>query len=275
MPEGPEVKTMADSLQDLTGKQIISVSREGIPLNLNPQQLPLTVTQVRCRGKKIIMSCQDAKQQVGHFLVVPLMTGIVRRKAPGKHTRCTWIFGQPLLPGLWMRTEHVYFDDSRKLGEVSYLSEDELNLRLSELGPDIIGSSAEELYAHVLKCVAKLRGTTTIAKVLLEQHIFCGVGNYLRSDILYLCKIHPLRQMVNISQQEWFYICQVTVWLLHKSYAAGGYSLRDYVLANGAKGTYESYVYGRKQVAQGSQNYVVMYMKYMTRGIYYVEGWQI
>lgn len=50
------------------------------------------------------------------------------------------------------------------------------------------------------KAVAKLRALENkqIGDLLLDQHIFSGVGNIIRNEVLYRCKIHPESIIGNI-----------------------------------------------------------------------------
>jgi endonuclease-8 len=64
------------------------------------------------------------------------------------------------------------------------------NPRLAELGPDLCQPDAD-----IAECVARidrlLPPATTVAEVLLDQRIACGVGNVYKSEVLWLCELHP------------------------------------------------------------------------------------
>jgi endonuclease-8 len=64
------------------------------------------------------------------------------------------------------------------------------NPHLAQLGPDLCTADAD-----LEECVARidrfLEPETTVAEVLLDQRISCGVGNVYKSEVLWLCELHP------------------------------------------------------------------------------------
>jgi endonuclease-8 len=64
------------------------------------------------------------------------------------------------------------------------------NPHLAQLGPDLCTADAD-----LEECVARidrfLEQETTVAEVLLDQRISCGVGNVYKSEVLWLCELHP------------------------------------------------------------------------------------
>ena len=44
--------------------------------------------------------------------------------------------------------------------------------------------------------------STTIAEVLLDQRVACGVGNVFRSEVLWACAIHPLAPVGSLSDDD-------------------------------------------------------------------------
>lgn len=62
------------------------------------------------------------------------------------------------------------------------------------LGPDLCREDAD-LDACVERARQLRAASTPIADVLLDQRIACGVGNVYKSEVLWACRIHPLRQV--------------------------------------------------------------------------------
>ncbi|MFM8713938.1 MAG: hypothetical protein ACKOE7_11350, partial [Actinomycetota bacterium] len=58
------------------------------------------------------------------------------------------------------------------------------------LGPDLCKSDVD-----VEECVRSIMSysdpSRTIAEVLLDQHVMCGVGNVYRCEVLWACEVHP------------------------------------------------------------------------------------
>lgn len=274
MPEGPEAHTMKDGLQPITGLSIIGIL--GCPWSdrLQSCQMPLIIQRVWVYGKRPIITCQDAQGKVGHFYFKLAMTGVIRyfpklgQKPWGRKTKIIWEVGRTAPFGHGKIVEPVgcfLFDDVRGIGHVAYVTTEELQADLAGLGPDILSvANAQALRSHVLSKVKAMPNCVnwTVAKLLLDQSLFCGVGNYLRSDIAweagkymsseiaFQSGILPLRQVKTLTTQEWESLFLAAYNLIHESYRLGGYSKRDYVRPDGSKGGYKARVYGKTE-AQG------------------------
>lgn len=92
-------------------------------------------------------------------------------------------------------TEHtLYFNDIRKYGTLNFLSTNDYVQKVASLGPDvyhIVFRGDWKVLSSTLtknKCLDKM-----ICSVLLDQSVISGIGNYLRSELLYLSCIKPSR----------------------------------------------------------------------------------
>ena len=61
---------------------------------------------------------------------------------------------------------------------------------LASLGPDLLGANFDR--EEALRRL-RLAGAQPIADVLLDQRVVAGIGNVFKSEILFLCGIHPER----------------------------------------------------------------------------------
>lgn len=78
----------------------------------------------------------------------------------------------------------VYFDDIRGFGKWIPISKARYNEYLTELGPDILDTSAAELAKRF-----EFSGSRRLIDALLDQRIVAGIGNYLRAEAIYLAGI--------------------------------------------------------------------------------------
>jgi formamidopyrimidine-DNA glycosylase len=88
----------------------------------------------------------------------------------------------------------------------------------------------------------------------MNQSLFAGVGNYIKCEMLYRCRISPHRLVQDLTQDE---ICQLWNWgklIMRASYDQGGASIRNYRQVNGETGgfTFEFEVYAQKQDPNGN-----------------------
>lgn len=70
------------------------------------------------------------------------------------------------------------------------------------LAPDLCLATDEELQ----DCVGRIRNyedpDVTIAEVLLDQHVACGVGNVYRSEVLWACELSPFATVGSLSVED-------------------------------------------------------------------------
>jgi endonuclease-8 len=59
------------------------------------------------------------------------------------------------------------------------------------LGPDLCKADAD-LGECVRRLMTYADSSRSIAEVMLDQHVMCGVGNVYRCEVLWACEIHPL-----------------------------------------------------------------------------------
>ena len=58
------------------------------------------------------------------------------------------------------------------------------------LGPDLCRADAD-LDQCVASIASSCDASTTVAEVLLDQRVACGVGNVYKSEVLWVCELHP------------------------------------------------------------------------------------
>ncbi len=130
-------------------------------------------------------------------------------------------------------------------------SEEDEHPFLKKIGPDVLNESCSfELIEERLtsKNFHKKKAST----LMLDQTFFAGLGNYLRSEILFDAKIHPDDRPYDLDKTE------ITEWansiknISHLAYKTGGFtvskSLADKNKANGeSKRSYRHAVFMRNK----------------------------
>lgn len=96
----------------------------------------------------------------------------------------------------------VYYYDNLSFGTMKVVNNiNNLNKKLKSLAPDImdIETTFKVFKTQIRK---KKYENKSIGLVLMDQKMISGIGNYLRSDILWLSKISPYRKIKNLSDNE-------------------------------------------------------------------------
>lgn len=119
--------------------------------------------------------------------------------------------------------------------------------RTALLGPDFLaeGFDAESL-AEIRRRMA-LVPQETVGEALLDQHVMAGIGNILKSEILFAAKINPLRPVGSLTDEEFRRLMEVSVDFMRRAYETRGF--RSVFIPPDLRQTTKSlgYVYGRSR----------------------------
>ena len=248
MPEGPECRRIAESVakfcsnKTLSGIEIMSGRYiKGLPsgLELAQQSFPLGVVGVGVHGKFIYWILRD-EYSIWNTLG---MSGSWRTELTD-HARVKFVFSNG---------DHLYFTDQRNFGTLKFVKgKHQLIEKLKSLGPDMLAEDvSDELFISRLR----KKNKHNVCKVLMDQSIIAGVGNYLKSDSLWLARINPHRLIENISDNELCKLNNSIKQVIKESYKAGGATIKTYQNINGEIGQYSSrfLVYNRKTDPDGNK----------------------
>ena len=232
MPEGPEVKIMSDNLNSiLKGKEIVEINylrHEKVPNNFLyfQEHLPLKVKEINAKGKMLYFLFDKHI-----YMIVTLgMTGIWSLEKL-KHSALEIKYNQG----------SVYFVDIRKFGKIYiYKTKEEFTKKLDSIGPDLL--SKNDFNFNLFKDILMRKKHWNITKALMDQSLISGIGNYLKSEILYAAKISPHRNIEDLSQEELKTLYTMGRKIIKQSYQEGGLSSRDFLDIEGKKGKFYKYI---------------------------------
>ena len=92
--------------------------------------------------------------------------------------------------------------------------------------------------------------TIIIKSALLDQKIICGIGNIYASEILFYSRIHPLKKVKDLYENEINSLLHNIKIVLSKAVLNGGTTIKDYKQPNGKVGYFKQKlkVYGREKL---------------------------
>lgn len=250
MPELPEVETVRIGLQQfLPGLVVKSVEFDWPKGFDNPKKLVDTkligarVDRVDRRGKVIIIPLSSNYSLLVHLKMTGQLVFV------GEHTR--FGAGHPndsLLNKLPDRSTRVtitftsgaklYFNDQRKFGWVKLEQTAGLyenNKFLSKLGPEPLD---DNYTFEQFKLAVQKRAGTSIKAAILDQTVLAGVGNIYADEGLFEARIHPATKVADISTIKLKRLYTALREVMRLSIELGGSSDRNYVDAEGKKGSY-------------------------------------
>lgn len=212
MPEVVEVTYLANELnKTLKGKVIKDAKfgygryvKHGHPdgfLNFK-QALPLRCISVTNKAKLIVFEFENSNHQFFYILSRLGMTGWWHTEDknnvlhPSEHRNFVMSF----------HDFNIVYSDYRNFGTISFTTNKAfVDKELNKLAPDIM--NATTTFAIFMDQVDNLTNTQKnklIEDVLMDQRqIVSGIGNYLKSEVLYDAKISPKRKVKDVSVGEW------------------------------------------------------------------------
>ncbi len=104
--------------------------------------------------------------------------------------------------------QDIYYCDHTRFGTLTPIPPAEnpvqqLSIKLATLGIDILSAGfTYDAFAAKLGKIKKRCPEKPICLVLDNQKYFAGIGNYLRSEILYNARINPHKQIDKLTDQE-------------------------------------------------------------------------
>lgn len=247
MPEGPECRMIAEGLaKAVSGKKITNVSvlsgryekKEISGLQRLIENLPLSVAGAGVHGKFIYLICEK-EFSIWNTLG---MSGSWKTQQ-GKHSRVCFSLSDG---------SSVYFDDMRNFGTLKVVAgKHQLIEKLQSLGPDMLNDNVDpKTFVDRLR----KKNESNICKVIMDQSIIAGVGNYLKADVLWATKIYPLANVIDLSDEILIELCENIKKIIRASYQSGGATIQTFSGIEYEKGNYSSkfLVYNRKTDQHGN-----------------------
>ncbi len=250
MPELPEVETVRRGLHELiTGRTVKNVTVYDSPKSFpNDRALAeqflygASVLAVRRRAKVLLIDLSSEYTLVTHLK----MTGQLVFRAAG----IAFGAGHPndsLIGELPDRSTRVsihftdgstlYFNDQRKFGWIKlYPTLEVPNIDfMQRVGPEPLEDSftANEFIPRVRR-----RNGTTIKAAILDQTVLAGVGNIYADEALWAAKVHPAMRVRDVTDEQLAELLTHIKAVMSLSIEKGGSTDKNYVDAEGKKGSY-------------------------------------
>ena len=236
MPELPEVQTVVETLRPaVLGRRIqrFEVLRPDFAQPAGHDWLASTegrrITQLARRAKRIIITLDDDRAFFAHLGMTGRLTfgHADRPRAPHTHAVIAFEHGE------------VHFSDPRRFGGLVWIGGGACD---EGLGPEPLTLRTRELGERLS------RTKRTIKSALLDQALIAGLGNIYADEALFRAEVHPLHRADRLDPEAVANLNRAIKAVLRRAIRHRGSTLRDYVDANGAAGSFRRLhaVYGRE-----------------------------
>lgn len=249
MPELPEVETVRIGLQQfLPGKKVAKVDFDwpkGFPNadeDVRQFLIGAKILEVKRRAKVLLIELDSKYSLVIHLKMTGQLVYVGKNgrfgaghpndslvaELPDKSTRVTFTFADG---------SRLFFNDQRKFGWVRLLPTAEVsNIDFfKRVGPEPL---AADFTAKQFRECLQRRKSSNIKAVLLDQTVIAGVGNIYADESLWSARIHPETLVKNIGERKLNTLFTSLRDVLELSIEKGGSSDKNYVNAEGKKGSY-------------------------------------
>lgn len=249
MPELPEVETIRRGLSSLLIDKAVAHARvhdspKSFPNDISSTEQFLYAAQViavRRRAKVLIIDLSSQYSLVVHLKMTGQLvyrgsevfggghpTDSLIGELPDRSTRVTLTFSDG---------SHLFFNDQRKFGWMKLMPTLEVpNLDfMKKVGPEPLEDSftTQEFIPRVRR-----RNNTSIKAALLDQTVLAGVGNIYADESLWGARIHPAQKVREVSDEQLASLLHEVKYVMNLSIAKGGSTNRNYVNAEGKRGSY-------------------------------------
>lgn len=248
MPEGPEVLLTALELNEsLKGLYLnyIQIAPGAHQTGLETIKLPAKLTHVTYYAKRVLFVLQEADgstSMIGSFLGMEGHWGWDPNK---NHIFLTMEFGSYLNEAILLTEKTLYYDDTRHFGFVRLLRTPQDNTEFfKNLGVDLLVDVAKitpELWRS--KLTSSYVKRMQICSFLINPKYFSGIGNYLKSEILYRARIRPDREIQTLTDQEIELLRCVSLATIRESFESGGLTIATFYTPSGKMGGFKCQVY--------------------------------
>ena len=243
MPEGPEIRRAADKIaRVLVGNEIESVRLHLPRLAKYERRLTgETVAAVETRGKAMLTRFGNGLTLYSHNQLYGRWYTTRRPRMPNTKRQ--------------LRVELHTASNSALLysaTDIDVLRDDQVEAHpfLARIGPDVLDPelSKESLAERLISTEFRSR---SVGSLYLDQGFVAGLGNYLRSEILFVSGIEPSRRPAELRQPELDRLARETLRIARRSYRTGGITVAPtraaQLKAEGERyGSRRFYVFGRE-----------------------------
>ena len=214
MPEGPEVRREADAI----AVALVQQSIEQLSFGLDHLQrhrdslLGASVREVTSRGKAMLIRFDNELTMFSHNQLYGRWFVRPRGELPRTNRLLRVALHTKKNSALLYSASNIEILDPLALAEHPFLN---------ALGPDALDA---ELHWRALteRLLSEEFRRRSLASLLLDQGFVAGIGNYLRSEILFAAAVSPYVRPIELEQNAAKRLAQAILTLTRRSYMTKG-----------------------------------------------------
>ena len=242
MPEGPEIRRAADQIEAVLKEKTVEHIQFGLPgLKKFARSLKGSkVLRLETRGKALLTHFDAGLTIYSHNQLYGVWRVVKRDKLPKTNRQLRLAIHTDQHSALLYSASDISVWETRHIESHPFLK---------RIGPDILNPDLTwRMVAERLQ--SKAFAGRALNSVYLDQAFLAGLGNYLRSEILFIAGIHPGQRARNLTKGQIGKLARTTLDISQRSYALQGVTLpeRQYKALRQQGATYGKarfFVFGR------------------------------
>ena len=265
MPEGPEVRRSADKIERAVANKPLRCIFEYPVLEAVSKQFEgVTLISIDTYGKAFVLNFSNDLCIYVHLqLYGRWKTGRLQSYKESRRTRRLKLESDTHYAALYSATDI----------EILTPKEVPTHRFIQKLGPDLLKKGYTT--SHISRRLGKSTfARRTLGALLLDQSVFGGLGNYLRSEILFRSNLLPSRKLNSLSKEERTLLAKMIHETTHRAYKTAGITLDDKWVQiakdNGwRRGRYRHFVFDREGDACWLCDSTIVKVQVAGRRLYY------
>ncbi|MEM1089232.1 MAG: endonuclease VIII [Pseudomonadota bacterium] len=214
MPEGPEIKRVADKLaKTVLGERLETVWFAHPDAQQYAAALANSrVISVKTRGKALLTAFDCGLTVYSHNQLYGRWYFVARDRHPNTRRSLRWQLETENRAALLYSASEIRVLESDRLQEHPFLA---------RAGIDVLSDdpTPQQLFKHFRQPRFARR---SLAALMLDQHFVAGTGNYLRSEILFCAGLPPDCRLADLSDAQVRKLAKQTLLITQRSYETGG-----------------------------------------------------
>ena len=212
MPEGPEIRKAADKIE----KALLIAPVESIYFafpylkKYEKQLVHRNVAAVETRGKALLIHFDNELSIYSHNQLYGRWYVRKQQNYPKTNRQLRLALHNQKYSALLYSASDIEVLETKQLNKHPFLS---------RLGPDILAIKPQQVLAQLNNEKYQRR---QFVSLFLDQHFLAGIGNYLRSEILFAAGLHPRLRPVDCDSGQLQQLADAAVFISRQSYRHNG-----------------------------------------------------
>ena len=219
MPEGPEIRRAADKIEAALKNKTVEHIQFGLPSLKRFAKLikGSTALALETRGKALLTHFSSGFTIYSHNQLYGIWHVVKRDKLPKTNRQLRLAIHTNQHSALLYSASDIAVWETKNIDQHPFLK---------RIGPDIL-----DPHLTWRTVAGRLQSRTfsgrALNSVFLDQAFLAGLGNYLRSEILFVAGIHPGKKPRDLTKGQVGKLARATLNVSKRSYASQGVTLPE------------------------------------------------